>query len=345
MCFEDKKSKCKDFLPGDWKYSCLNQSPLHSGLKTKIFEVTQGSEVYTMKVVKLDVHASNELSILKKLSNNKYLTHLYVEKQVDNFLVMILDNGKYDNMYKAIDEKSEFHKEKFKLEFFKKLLDAVEHIHKAGYSHNDLNPGNILVLKNLDPMVIDFKNSSKLNLDGKGFKSTLYTAPECIEAFEKDEPVFFDEKIDVFSLGAILYYIFLDDTPVRDIDTYSQLVESQVTFPSKTPRIVAEIVQGCFTLKDNRYDLTTLRRMVDKAIGLSTLPTLGIEYRYQINSNRNLDDDFFFQKYKNVIFILFILVMLGVGLFFVKKNWSKLEKIEMGVEIKEKKIDIETPMQ
>lgn len=341
---DEKKQKCKDFLPPDWNYDCLSPFPIHNGLKTKIFEVTKGSDMYTLKVLKFDPQASNELSILQNLRNTKYVPHIYNEKQLDNHLIMILDNGKYDNLYKAMHEKSEFKRDIFKLEFFRKIISAVDNIHKALYSHNELSPENILVLRNLDPMIIDYKNAIAINTNGKGMSTPVYSAPESMEAFEKNELVLYDEKIDVFALGAILYIMFVDDFPVRNVNNYDEFLEQEIVFPSKTPRIVAEIVQGCYTLRQNRLNLNSLRRLVDKAIGMGNLPTLGIEYKYQINSFRKLSDDYFFQKNKNTIFIIVTILGLSIGLFFVFRNWNKLNEIKVGVEIKERKIDIEKPL-
>ena len=340
-----EKYQCVDYIQSSWEYTCVKRTPIYNGLKTKIYEVNKGPDTFMMKVTKLDAQAYNELSVLLRLRETKYVPELFENKTTDDSLIMILTNGNYSNLLVAMKERKEFQSTKFILQFFRKIIEGVDLIHRAKFSHNDLKPENILVTKTLDPLIIDFDIAVPLDTNALGQGSPIFIAPENMDAIEKEEMVFYDEKTDIFALGAILYLMVFGDTPIRSTKKYEDFLNTQIVFPKTTPKIIAEIIQGCYSLRENRYSMATLKKMVDKAITAKTLFPLGFEYRYEMNSHRQLNDDYYYQRYKSFIYIILALVVLAGITFVVFRNRNKLEDLNVGVEIKEKKVDIETPMQ
>lgn len=94
------------------------------------------------------------------------------------------------------------------------LFEAVNYIHKAGIAHRDLKPENIMVdLQNdvelLSLKIIDFGFAIYIQEIKKTRVSvgTLnYMAPE---SFSNN----YDEKVDIFALGIILYFILTGNLP------------------------------------------------------------------------------------------------------------------------------------
>jgi serine/threonine protein kinase len=83
------------------------------------------------------------------------------------------------------------------------LLSAVAYLHERRLVHGDLKPGNVLLTSSGVVKLADFGTCSKLDAPGtrlRGlFCSPLYISPElCLD-------LMYDEKHDVWALGAMLY--------------------------------------------------------------------------------------------------------------------------------------------
>lgn len=89
--------------------------------------------------------------------------------------------------------------------FLKELLEAIVYIHEKGIMHRDLNPLNIMRVDGIKEdgiKLIDFglarKIKNTMNFPVSGTPG--YMAPEVIN-FSK----LYDEKVDIYSLGCVMY--------------------------------------------------------------------------------------------------------------------------------------------
>jgi formylglycine-generating enzyme required for sulfatase activity len=94
------------------------------------------------------------------------------------------------------------------LALFERIARALHHAHEAGFVHRDVKPGNVLVTRAGDPVVIDFGLVRSLDADGAGltrsgelFGTPAYLAPEQIHA---GSPLA-DRRVDVWGLGVSLF--------------------------------------------------------------------------------------------------------------------------------------------
>ncbi len=88
------------------------------------------------------------------------------------------------------------------LYLFEKAADALAEMHKIGYVHADLKPGNILVMADQEIKLIDFGQSCKMNQSKPRIQGTIdYMAPEQ-GAKER-----LDARTDVFGLGASFHKV------------------------------------------------------------------------------------------------------------------------------------------
>lgn len=100
------------------------------------------------------------------------------------------------------------------------LIVALNHVHKKGYAHRDIKPGNI-VLDTVDNVVklIDFSLACKLQCSGT--VGTLYWMPP--EVFQKPLPnsLIASQSHDIWSLGLVFYELANHQLPFTPNPKYT----------------------------------------------------------------------------------------------------------------------------
>jgi serine/threonine-protein kinase len=103
---------------------------------------------------------------------------------------------------------------------------AIQHAHEQGILHRDLKPQNVLVDAEGRARVLDFglarfirDQGPRLTTTGAMIGTPLYLAPE--QAFGEG-----DERSDVYSLGALLYFALTGESPLdaSSLDTYLDML-------------------------------------------------------------------------------------------------------------------------
>lgn len=131
---------------------------------------------------------------------------------------------------------------------------AIHHAHENGLVHRDLKPANILIDQNGAPRITDFGLAKVLGNDdgltgtGEILGTVNYMAPE--QAAARNDQV--DRMTDVYSLGAMLYYLCTGSPPFETenpVDTLLRILDAEPTLASQqnkqVPRDVAMICQRC----------------------------------------------------------------------------------------------------
>jgi serine/threonine protein kinase len=100
--------------------------------------------------------------------------------------------------------------DEWRLKLIDGILLGVYFIHANNYFHRDLKPDNIMLSEEGYPMISDFGFSKEFSNDQRSMiGSPKYMAPEII-AGQTD----YDSKVDVFSLGIMLFEIFNMKSPI-----------------------------------------------------------------------------------------------------------------------------------
>ncbi|CAN6462184.1 unnamed protein product [Victoria cruziana] len=114
------------------------------------------------------------------------------------------------------------------------LMEAIGHCHRQGVVHRDIKPENILFDERDGLKLADF-GSADCFRDGKVlrevFGTAYYVAPEVLWGKE------YDEKVDVWSAGVILYVLLSGIPPFRGDttgETFESVLRANLRFP---PRI------------------------------------------------------------------------------------------------------------
>ena len=139
----------------------------------------------------------------------------------------------------------------FKNKITKQLIYTMAYIHSRGYVHRDLKTQNILLDKNLDMKMCDFgltKLKSELNSGSGQFAGTpCYMAPELFDR------KFYDDKVDVFAFGTVIWEIYTQKIPYANCDAME--IKQKVTkgeelyCSSIVPKQIANLIQKCRAVK------------------------------------------------------------------------------------------------
>ena len=139
----------------------------------------------------------------------------------------------------------------FKNKITKQLISTMAYIHSRGYVHRDLKTQNILLDNNLNMKMCDFgltKLKSELNTGSGQFAGTpCYMAPELFER------KYYDEKVDVFAFGTVLWEIYTQKVPYAGCDAME--IKQKVTkgeelyCPTTVPKQITELINKCRSLK------------------------------------------------------------------------------------------------
>ena len=111
------------------------------------------------------------------------------------------------------------------------LLKVIGRLHKKGFAHNDINPGNIMVTENRDLKLIDFgltcfiKPTKNKYVQCKKDRliNTQYASPEQKDGLYFTDVDRYSKTSDIYAIGLILYFLLTDLQPY-ELDKEGQIV-------------------------------------------------------------------------------------------------------------------------
>ncbi|OMJ92925.1 hypothetical protein SteCoe_4269 [Stentor coeruleus] len=153
----------------------------------------------------------NEVVIMKKI-NHPYILKLHRVYEDKHFIYLVLEYLKGGDLLRRLHKKEKF-TESTAARFIVNLLESLKYLHASHIVHRDLKPENLLMITNdsdVDFKICDFglayMSSSNQNLR---CGSPGYAAPEIIQK----KP--YNQKVDIFSAGILLYIVLSGRPPFR----------------------------------------------------------------------------------------------------------------------------------
>lgn len=176
------------------------------------------------------VFFNREIDALKKLNNISDIVTLYEafiikDKNIGCIVLEFIDGINLQQIQLSKELRNND-----KYEIILNIVKAVDNAHKLNVIHRDIKPTNIMILDENKVKIIDFGISkikdqirTEYSPTVRCFGSSGYQSPE---AKEKKENI--DERSDIYSLGAVMYYLFSNEEPKEDAqEFYRQVSENK----------------------------------------------------------------------------------------------------------------------
>lgn len=156
-----------------------------------------------------------------------------------------------------------------RLEWLAQAAEGLAAIHAAGLIHHDFGPRNALIDRNDQLKIIDFglavPNTPAFHRPGNRTGTLIYMAPELVRRESTDE------RIDVFSFGAVAFE-FLSNRLPYDAPAANSLAQAQARI-NQDPLDLAKVkpdlpAELCDLIRE-----TLARRKEDRRIKMESLPS------------------------------------------------------------------------
>eukprot|EP00347_Sterkiella_histriomuscorum_P019092 403342978 len=252
-----------------------------------------------MKIIKKDVtyYDIQEIDIMRKVQNphiNQVLDY-FVDKQQQ--LVIIQPLAKLD--LREYLKQSQFISETQLKNIIRQVLSGICALHERGIIHRDIKPENILIFEEQPNSQSEKEQIFKVSDFGaaKIMKNTRdkgksYIGDERYMAPEQKEDLY-DKKVDVFSLGLVIFEIISDD---RRIPQLANLIKKRVVISRNRQTNVNNYSEGLVRLAYQMCEIDSNDRVSAKE-ALKILNSLqsSTQLPQKNQSSRNTDFHLFDQ--------------------------------------------------
>ncbi|KAG8373169.1 hypothetical protein BUALT_Bualt12G0143100 [Buddleja alternifolia] len=195
----------------------------------------------------------NEAKIMQVVTGHTNVLAIFDVYEDDEFVHIVMEYCGDGDLYERITSRSVF-SESEALRVMVPLMQAISHCHHNGVAHRDIKPDNILFNNYNELKLADF-GSAEFFHNGElmsGIVGTpYYVAPEVVAGRD------YNEKVDVWSAGVILY-IMLAGIPPFYGESANEIFEAVLRGNLRFPRSVFSSVSS------EAKDL--LRRMLSKDV-------------------------------------------------------------------------------
>ncbi|KXJ91342.1 hypothetical protein Micbo1qcDRAFT_163034 [Microdochium bolleyi] len=198
-------------------------------------KLTNGSKVVLKSAKKDDSNLAREIHHHRQFVH-PHIARLYEVIVTENLVWLVLEYCPGDELYNYLLKHGPLPVEKVQ-KTFTQLVGAVSFVHQQQCVHRDLKLENILLDKHENVKLVDFGFTREY--EGKSnylqtFCGTIcYSAPEMLKG-EK----YAGEKVDVWSLGVILYALLCGELPFDDDDdnvTRQKILTEDPIYPEHLP--------------------------------------------------------------------------------------------------------------
>ncbi|KAH7072773.1 kinase-like domain-containing protein [Paraphoma chrysanthemicola] len=207
-------------------------------------KLSNGSKVVLKSAKKDDANLAREIHHHRQFIH-PHIARLYEVIVTEELVWLVLEYCPGDELYNYLLQKGALEPSKVQ-RIFTQLVGAVSYVHNKSCVHRDLKLENILLDKHGDVKLVDFgftrEYEGKSNYLQTWCGTVCYSAPEMLKG-EK----YAGEKVDVWSLGIILYALLVGELPFDEDDenvTKMRILKEEPKYPENFPAQAKELCQA-----------------------------------------------------------------------------------------------------
>ncbi|KAL8854230.1 MAG: hypothetical protein Q9221_000944 [Calogaya cf. arnoldii] len=232
-------------------------------------KLTNGSKVVLKSAKKDDTNLAREIHHHRQFLH-PHIARLYEVIVTENLVWLVLEYCPGDELYNYLLHHGPIPPEKVQ-KIFTQLVGAVAYVHNLSCVHRDLKLENILLDKHENVKLCDFgftrEYEGRMSYLQTFCGTVCYSAPEMLKG-EK----YAGEKVDVWSLGIILYALLTGELPFDDDNemvTKHKILTTDLTYPDSVPAdakaLISQLLSKRPLLRPTLADILTNPFLADHA--------------------------------------------------------------------------------
>jgi MAP/microtubule affinity-regulating kinase len=246
--------------------------------KSKLDNTRVAIKSYEKTTPQLLKNVQNEVKVLKILEHPNIVKLLDV-RQEPTSIHLILEYIAGSSLESFVKSRQLDSTECKKI--FKQILSALNYCHSLGVAHRDLKPSNILIDSGKKIKIIDFGFASlKADSQLKFYCGTPeFMAPELMM-----QKAYYGQKVDVWALGVILFFLVSKKYPFvgrNERDLLKKVTMVGVQNNLKIPSEVFGLIRRMLTVDPN-HRISTAEAIKDLWLGISKYQSY-IKYERSLN--------------------------------------------------------------
>ena len=133
------------------------------------------------------------------------------------------------------------------LDLFEGVLKGLAVAHEKGIIHRDIKPSNILITPEGKPKIVDFGIAKKIEKDTATAKTTELAGTAYFIAPEQALGKTLDTRVDLYSVGASMYYVLTGHFPYNGKTTV-EIIQKHINEPVPDPSKLRPDLPGWLSL-------------------------------------------------------------------------------------------------
>ncbi|OCL08281.1 Pkinase-domain-containing protein [Glonium stellatum] len=205
-------------------------------------KLTNGSKVVLKSAKKDDTNLAREIHHHRQFLH-PHIARLYEVIVTETLVWLVLEYCPGDELYNYLLQKGPIEPAKAQ-KIFTQLVGAVSYVHNKSCVHRDLKLENILLDKHENVKLVDFgftrEYEGKASYLQTWCGTVCYSAPEMLKGER-----YAGEKVDVWSLGIILYALLAGELPFDDDDetvTKMKILKEEPKYPEAFPPAAKDLI-------------------------------------------------------------------------------------------------------
>lgn len=265
--------QCKKISQMFENVKCVQETPIGKGSKSLAFHVFHQNEEMVFLLQKKN--STETMMMYQQIGSHPNIVKILKFRAIREWTYFLMEFGKFGSLSQFRREnKPKFSNATFVLQLFLKIVNGAEFINAKGFVHSDLKLGNIVIAEFYEPKIIDFELATK-NGDKRGWRGTTsYMAPEVLELSVTHSKIRFNPKVDIYSLGVILYRMFIGGYPFKANsreELFDKIGGGSYLLNKGTSLDIAYILEGSLKFDPlKRFQFSHLVQKIEKALQNST---------------------------------------------------------------------------